>query len=117
MNINQVNNTAFYDSVDDKNSKNVNVSADFREALAEVSDYVEDRIKNGPPKFQIGGCEYSVDEWKKLMESIDKDIENVKEEQQARFEKQEEELLEKELLEEEQIKEADIEKILQDREG
>ncbi len=115
MNINQVKNGSAYESINDNKSKSSGVCADFQEALAQVSDFVEDRIKNGPPKFQIGGTEYSVDEWQKLMDSIDKDIENVKEEQKARFEKQEEERLEKELLEKEAVKDSDIEKILQDR--
>lgn len=54
---------------------------DFQEALQEYYDYVEERIKNGPPKIQTGGSEMSVEEWKKLIEKVDTDLEAVREEQ------------------------------------
>lgn len=83
----------------------------FKEALQEYYDYVEERIKNGPPKIPTGGSEMSVEEWKKLIEKVDRDLEAVREEQAERFEKlQEEEQLE------EPVEEARIKKLLEDKE-
>lgn len=59
----------------------------WRKALDSYVDYVQDRIENGPEKFQIGKSEFSVEEWDKLMKKIDNDIDAVKEEQKQRAEK------------------------------
>lgn len=60
----------------------------WRKALSAYVDYVQDRIENGPEKFQIGGSEFSIEEWDKLMEKIDSDIDAVKEQQKERIEKE-----------------------------
>lgn len=71
----------------------------WRKALSAYVDYVQDRIENGPEKFQIGSSEFSIEEWDKLMEKIDKDIDAVKEEQKERLEKEEVKVQEEELRE------------------
>lgn len=62
--------------------------AAWRKALSNYINYAHERIKNGPEKFQIGASEFSIKEWDKLIEKIDKDIEAVKEEQKERLEKE-----------------------------
>lgn len=99
MNISQVKTANAYEQINNKQGKSSDIQADFQKALLAVQDFVEDRIENGPQKFQIGSTEYSVEEWDKLMEKIDKDIENVKEEQKERFERLEKEREEKKALE------------------
>lgn len=74
----------------------------WRKALSAYVDYVQDRIENGPEKFQIGSSEFSIEEWHKLMEKIDKDIDAVKEEQKQRFEKEEAKAQEEELREDQE---------------
>ena len=81
------------------------VLAAWRKALNQYTDYVQERIKNGPEKFQIGASEFTLEEWDKLMEKIDKDIDMLKEEQKERLEKEEAKAKEKELLEEQEAAE------------
>lgn len=87
----------------------------WEEALAEFYDFVEDRIKNGPPKYRLGSGEWSIEEWEELIDKIDEDIEMVKKELRERIEKQKAEYEEKRRLEQAGIKDSDIDKILQDR--
>ena len=49
------------------------------EAMQKFYDFVEDRIKNGAPKYQIGGSEMSVKEWNRLLAKIDEEINAAKE--------------------------------------
>lgn len=63
------------------------------EALLEFYEFIEDRIKNGPPKFLIGASELSVAEWDKLLESVDGQIDDIKEEMRERIEKMKEQQL------------------------
>lgn len=65
----------------------------WKKALGEYTDYVQDRIKNGPEKFAIGSTEFSIKEWDKLMEKIDEDIDAIQEEQEERIRKELEEQL------------------------
>lgn len=60
----------------------------LEEALLEFYDFVEDRVKNGPPKIQTGGGEFSVEEWDKLMEDIDEILDAFKEELRERIAKE-----------------------------
>lgn len=55
-------------------------------------------LKNGEtePSFQIGGQSFTEKEWNRLIDKIDKYIEQVRAEQAERVEKQKEEELEKE---------------------
>ena len=59
------------------------------EALLAFYDFIEDRIKNGPPKIVTGGAEFSVKEWDKLIESLDRYLEEVRAELRERIAKQE----------------------------
>lgn len=59
----------------------------FEEMLQDFRDFVEKRLKEGPPKIQIGGSEFSQKEWEQLLKKIDKDIDAYKEELRARVRK------------------------------
>lgn len=63
------------------------------EALSRFYEFIEDRIKNGPPKYMTGNSEFSIEEWDKLMESIDGQIDAAKEEAEERIEKMKEQQL------------------------
>lgn len=65
----------------------------WRKAFNQYTDYVQDRIKNGPEKFAIGSTEFSIKEWDKLMEKLDEDIDAIQEEQEERIQKALEEQL------------------------
>lgn len=49
------------------------------EALASFYDFIQDRIENGPPKYLIGLQEYSTEEWDKLLEGVDGQLEDIRE--------------------------------------
>ncbi len=94
---------------------------DFDKAMLVFYERVEEQIKNGPPKFWTGGSEFSEKEWKKLIEELDGYLEEVREEQCKRMEKQrqEDEVKQehKEQWEEEDAVSRElIEKLLEDRE-
>lgn len=59
----------------------------FEEMLQEFHEFVEKRIKDGPPKIQIGGSEFSEKEWEQLLKKIDKFIDEYKEELRERIRK------------------------------
>lgn len=63
---------------------------EFVEMLTKFHDFVKKRIKEGPPKIQIGGAEFSEEEWKQLLKKIDKDIDAYKEELRERVRKRNE---------------------------
>lgn len=63
----------------------------IEEAMLQFYEYIEDRIKNGPPKYLIGNSEYSVEEWDKLLEGVDKQLDAIREELRERIEKMKEE--------------------------
>lgn len=62
----------------------------FEKRLLEFQEYVKERLKDGPPKIQIGGAEFSEEEWEKLIRKIDKEIDAYKEELRERIRKQKE---------------------------
>ena len=59
----------------------------LEEALLQFYEFIEDRIKNGPPKYMIGNSEFSIEEWDKLLEGIDGELDAIKEELRERIEK------------------------------
>lgn len=63
------------------------------EALLQFYEFIEDRIKNGPPKYMIGNSEFSVEEWDKLLEDFDDQLDAVREEMRERIEKLKEQQL------------------------
>lgn len=63
------------------------------EALQDFYEFVEERIKNGPPKYLIGNSEFSVAEWDKLMEGIDGQLDAIREELRERIEQMKEQQL------------------------
>lgn len=59
----------------------------LEEALAEFHEFVKRRIKEGPPKIQIGGSEFSQKEWEQLIRKIDKAIDVYKTELREKIRK------------------------------
>ncbi len=47
-------------------------------------------MKEGPPKFAIGAAELSIEEWEKLLSSVDKEIDAMREDMRDRIEEKEE---------------------------
>ena len=85
------------------NGKNDSIEEDLHEALLKFSEYVKDRIENGPPKFSIGSMEMSIEDWDNLIKKVDEIMDEVKEELRERVAKQEQEE-EKQVSEDERIK-------------
>lgn len=83
-------------------------SLTMAEALLSFYEFIEDRIKNGPPKYMIGNAEYSIAEWDKLLEDFDDQLDDIREELRERIEKMKEEQLKSELSGEEQAAQIDI---------
>ena len=67
----------------------------FREAMDKFSVYAEERIEEGPPKFAIGASEFSIEDWEKMMKSVDRQIEAIKEEGKEHTAEKEEEIEQK----------------------
>ncbi|MBO5279421.1 MAG: hypothetical protein J6B06_08030 [Lachnospiraceae bacterium] len=63
----------------------------FKEALEKFYAYAEERVKNGPPKFAIGASELTIEEWDKLLERVDEEIDAAKEDLRKRVEERQEE--------------------------
>lgn len=85
-------NDGTFTEVDLENPEDSDSPADkgktMEEALLEFYKFVEDRVKNGPPKIQTGGGEFSIEEWDKLMEDIDDTLDAFKEELRERIAKE-----------------------------
>ncbi|MBO5302823.1 MAG: hypothetical protein J6A92_02125 [Lachnospiraceae bacterium] len=62
----------------------------FSEMVDKFEEFVEKRMEEGPPKIQIGGSEFTEDEWERLLKRIDKDIDAYKEELRERVRRQQE---------------------------
>lgn len=75
----------------DDSKTDTGIERSWEEAMLDFYNYVEDRIKNGDPKIPIGGSEMSVKEWDKLLEKVDGNLENIREELEERIRKQREE--------------------------
>ena len=61
---------------------------EFKQELEKFYAYAEDRVKNGPPKFAIGASELSVEEWDRLIQSVDRDIDAARQELRERVERE-----------------------------
>lgn len=59
-----------------------NGKIEFKDIVAKKREEYLEKIKKGEtePSFQIGGSKFTLTEWNKLMDKIDKNIETVKEE-------------------------------------
>ncbi len=68
-----------------------NMYLTVEEALQKFYEFIEDRIKNGPPKYMIGNSGFSIEEWEKFLESIDGQIDDIKEETEEMLERMKEE--------------------------
>ncbi len=67
----------------DKSSKDI-----ISQLIAETMEKFENQLKNGEPKYSIGGSEFSIKEWDRLIASVDDTLEDAKEELESRIEKE-----------------------------
>lgn len=65
-----------------------NTQKTVEEALLDFYNYIEERMKNGPPKIQIGGAELSNEEWQELIEKVDGNLEDIRKELEERIKAQ-----------------------------
>lgn len=82
--------TPFFQELD---SSNDYMDMSIEDAMNSFYHFIEDRIKNGDPKYQTGGSEMSVKEWQRLMEYIDDTIDEIREELRSEAAKNEERML------------------------
>ena len=66
------------------------VQEDYKKALDKFYVYAEERVKEGPPKFAIGAAEFSIEDWEKLLASVDKELDAMREDMRDRIEEKEE---------------------------
>lgn len=62
-------------------------SGEEKSPVMQYYDFVMDRIKNGPPKYQTGSQAMSVKEWDRLLDKVDDCIDAIRDEQEERQEK------------------------------
>ena len=88
-------------------------TADLMNEISKKKQEIFDKVKNGDTQESIplGGSSFTVQEWKKLMTKVDKNLEAVKQSQEERKEDQKEEILDKQ-LEEKENSAAELEKQL-----
>ena len=67
-------------------------NADYVELIAHYKKEIFDKVKNNETEeeIQTGGASYTQSKWRKLMESVDQQIEDVREQQKERAEQQKE---------------------------
>ncbi len=67
-------------------------NADYMELIANYKKEIFDKVKNNETEEEIptGGASFTQSKWRKLMESVDEQIEDVKEQQEERAEQQKE---------------------------
>lgn len=67
-------------------------STDYMELIANYKKEIFDKVKNNETEeeIQTGGASYTQSKWRKLMESVDQQIEDVREQQKERAEQQKE---------------------------
>lgn len=104
----------FYDYMDSTDIKD-----DYSKMLEKYGEQIKEKIKNGDtePTYQIGGQTFTEAEWKKLIEKMDKDIEQIQAEQAERLEKQKAETVSSSSTVSETdsiVSEAQIQKLLED---
>ncbi|MDD3368179.1 MAG: hypothetical protein PHP50_04710 [Lachnospiraceae bacterium] len=84
-------------------TENADEELTTEQALLQFYEFIEDRIKNGPPEILTGGNAFSVKDWDRLLEKIDGNLDEIKEELEERIEK-----LKQEAKEQEQIETAQV---------
>lgn len=57
----------------------------FEKMLENYQEFVEKRLKDGPPKIRVGGSEFSEQEWELLLQRLDENIDAYKEELRKRL--------------------------------
>lgn len=89
---------------------------DLMQTLQDKIDEIAEKIKKGDTKesFQIGGQSLTMEEWNKLLENIDADIDDIKEKQKERLEAKKEAEKEAKLQETNRIIARQLHKILTD---
>lgn len=67
-------------------------NADYMELIANYKKEIYEKVKNNETEEEIatGGASYTQSKWRKLMESVDEQIEDIKEQQEERAEQQKE---------------------------
>lgn len=80
----------------------------LEEALLQFYEFIEDRIKNGPPKYLIGNSEFSIEEWDKLLEGVDGELDAIREELRERIEKMKEQQMKADAMGELQSAQDDL---------
>ncbi|MCI8668042.1 MAG: hypothetical protein HFI34_00755 [Lachnospiraceae bacterium] len=65
----------------------LSMDEEFEKELLKFYEFTEDRVKNGPPKIQIGASAISEKDWRKLIEKLDEAIRARKAELKERMEK------------------------------
>lgn len=67
-------------------------NADYMELIANYKKEIYDKVKNNETEeeIQTGGASFTQSKWRKLMESVDQQIEDVREQQKERAEQQKE---------------------------
>ena len=58
--------------------------------MLQFYEFIVDRIKTAPPKYIIGNSEFSIEEWDKLLEGVDGELDAIREELRERIEKMKE---------------------------
>ncbi len=80
----------------------------IEEALCSFYDFIQERIKDGPPKYAIGNQEFSVEEWEKLLEGVDEQMDEIREQMREEIAKRLEEA-EQKAVEQKEIEQKEIE--------
>ena len=93
---------------------NDNVDSKWDEALLQFHNFVEDRVKNGAPKYKVGGSELSIEEWKHLLKKIDGNLDDIKDQLGVRNEKMKESQVNDKV---DKISEKSILELLIDKDG
>ena len=74
------------------NNSSQSKNADYMELIANYKKEIYEKVKNNETEEEIatGGASYTKSKWRKLMESVDQQIEDVREQQEERAEQQKE---------------------------
>ncbi len=95
--------------------ENYTTKEEYYNAMKSYRDYVEDRIKNGPEKFQIGALEVSLEDWEKLLKKVDTAIDEIKQSIKEDIEHLEEERENMDIQEDQELKDLKVNSLLADR--
>ncbi|WP_310604528.1 hypothetical protein [Anaerosporobacter sp.] len=90
MAVNQVNTNAYATDFASKNTESAKVDIStieesFKKAIERYSDFVEKRLEDGEPTYQIGASSMTEKEWDTLITKVDTSINQFKEELRARI--------------------------------